>query len=104
MNVLLEFIQFRAHPYVHWTHELYNLEARLGVTRDSESLKQYGYTGVDHDFALLNADLAGVAKKFAYPELSASKLLEHAKGLKRLVGIWEDYKALGQSNRPLVSE
>jgi hypothetical protein len=104
VNVLLEFIQFRAHQYVHWRHELYNFEARLGVTRDGEALKQYGYADVDHDFALLNADLAGIARKLADTELSASTLLEHAKGLQRLVGICEDYEALGQSNRPLISE
>jgi hypothetical protein len=104
LNVLLEFIQFRTHRYVHWRLELNNLEARLGVTREGESLKQRGYSHVDHDFALLNADLAGVAKKLADTELSASTVLEHAKGLQRLIGICEDYQAVGQPNRQPASE
>lgn len=104
LNVILEFIQFRTHEYVRWREELYNLEGRLGVTRDGERLKQHGFSHVDHDFALLNADLAGVAQKLADTELSASTFLKQAMELQRLIGICEDYEALGQPNRPLVSE
>jgi Mg2+ and Co2+ transporter CorA len=64
---------------------------------------------VDHDFALLNADLAGLAKKLADTELSASTILEHAKAFKRLIEICEEYEETktcrqSQSTRPIVSE
>jgi Mg2+ and Co2+ transporter CorA len=109
VNVILEFIQHEAHQYVRWRLELYSLESRLGVTRDGDSLKLGGYAEVDHDFALLNADLAGLAKKLADTELSASTILEHAKAFKRLIEICEEYEETktcrqSQSTRPIVSE
>jgi hypothetical protein len=109
LNVILGFIQHEAHEYVLWRLELYSLESRLGVTRDGDSLKSGGYAEVDHNFTLLNADLAGLAKKFADTELSASTILEHAKGLQRLVGYCEEYEAIhadgqSQSAKPIISE
>lgn len=109
LNVIFEFIQREAHQYVRWRVELYGLEARLGVTRDGTSLRSGGYSGTDHDFALLNADLAGLAKKFADTELSASTILEHAKAFQRLVDLCEQYEASNaaeqsQSARPIISE
>jgi hypothetical protein len=109
LNSLLDLIQHEAHQYVRWRLELYSLESRLGVTRDGDALRLGGYAEVDHDFALLNADLAGLAKKLADTELSASTILEHAKALQRLVGYCEDYEALnarGQrsSAEPIFSE
>ncbi|KAE9366848.1 hypothetical protein N431DRAFT_417771 [Stipitochalara longipes BDJ] len=104
LNVLLEFVQFRAHQYVQLRLELYNLEARLGVTRHGQHLRRKGYAEVDHDFTLLNADLAGFAKKLAETELSAAVLLEHAKGCQRLVGICEDYEAQSQESQRPFSE
>jgi Mg2+ and Co2+ transporter CorA len=94
LNSLLDFIQHEAHQYVRWRLELYSLESRLGVTRDGDALTLGGYAEVDHDFALLNADLAGLAKKLADTELSASTILEHAKALQRIVGYCEEYEAL----------
>jgi hypothetical protein len=104
LNVLLEFVQFRAHQYVQLRLELYNLEARLGVTRHGQYLKRKGYAEVDHDFTLLNADLAEFAKKVAETELSAAVLLDHAKGVQRLVGICEDLNADGQASQRPFSE
>ncbi|PMD24628.1 hypothetical protein NA56DRAFT_493636 [Hyaloscypha hepaticicola] len=109
LNSLLDFIQYEAHQHVRWRLELYSLESRLGVTRDGDALRLGGYAEVDHDFALLNADLAGFAKKLADTELSASTILEHAKALQRLVGYCEEYETLdarGQSSsaKPIVSE
>jgi Mg2+ and Co2+ transporter CorA len=109
LNVILQFIQHEAHQYVRWRLELYSLESRLGVTRDGDSLKLGGYAEVDHDFTLLNADLAGLAKKLADTELSASTILEHAKAVQRLVKICEEYEEVNtpgqsQSAGRLVSE
>lgn len=109
LNVILEFIQQKAHQYVRWRLELYGLESRLGVTRYIGSLRQAGYDEVDHDFALLNADLASLAKRLADTELSASTILEHSKSIHRLVGYCEQYEAIiavGQSKSllPIVSE
>jgi hypothetical protein len=99
-NIILGCIQYESHQYVHWRLELYNLESRLGVTRDGFYLKLGGYAEVDHDFALLNADLAGLAKKLADTELPASTILEHAKAIQRLVGLCEDHEALNSSRQP----
>jgi len=109
LNSLLYFIQNEAHRYVRWRLELYSLESRLGVTRDGDALRLGGYAEADHDFALLNADLAGLAKNLADTELSASTILEHAKALQRIVGYCEEYEALdarGQSAsaKPIFSE
>ena len=109
LNVILQFIQHEAYQYVRWLRELNNLESRLGVTRDGDSLKLGGYAKVDHDFTLLNADLAGLAKKLADTELSASTILEHAKAVQRLVKICEEYEEINtpgqsQSAGRLVSE
>jgi hypothetical protein len=105
LNVLIEYVQFRAYQYVQWRVELYNLEARLAVTLHGQTLKRRGYGDVDHDFTLLNSDLAGIAGKLADTELSASVLLDHAKGFQRLVDMCEEYEARGrQQSRPLFSE
>ena len=74
--------------------ELYNLESRLGVTKDREYLQQGGYGKTDYNFTLLNADPALVAKKVADTEPLASTILKHAKSLQRLVGLCEDFEAL----------
>lgn len=104
LNILLMFVQFRVHQYVHLRLELYDLEARLGVTRHGRSLMRKGYADVDHDFTLLNADMAGVAKKLAETELSAAVLLGHAKGIQRLVSICEEYEAHSEPSGPAFSE
>jgi hypothetical protein len=109
LNILLYFVQYEAHQYVRWRLELYNLESRLGVTRRGIFLREGGYAQVDYDFALLNADLAGLAKKLADTVLSASTILEHAKSLQRLIGYCEAYEAVnisGQNSpaKPVVSE
>jgi len=85
------------------------MESRLGVTRHGEYLKQIGYPDIDYDFALLNADLAGISKKVADSVLSASTILEHAKCLQRLVSVCEEYETvkLPGQNQPasqLLSE
>lgn len=103
LNTILEFIQHEAHQHVRWRLELYSLESRLGVTRDGDSLRLGGYAEVDHDFALLNADLAGLAKKLADTELSASTIHEHAKALQRLIGICEEYQeTIKDQDNPLA--
>ena len=109
LNIILQFVQYEAQEYVRGRLELYNLESRLGVTREGEYLKQGGYGAVDFDFTLLNADLAGVVKKMANTELSTSVIVDHAKSLHRLVGLCEDFEALksqdkAQAARPIVSE
>jgi hypothetical protein len=93
LNVTLAFIQDRAHEFLRWRLELYDMESRLGVTRDGSYLRSSGYAAIDHDFALLNADLAGIAKKVADTELSASTVHEHAKSIQRLIGICEDLQS-----------
>ncbi|KAH8649467.1 hypothetical protein BGZ60DRAFT_422391 [Tricladium varicosporioides] len=92
LSLIFSFIQYRANCYPQWRLRLYNLESRLGITRDGERLKAGGYQPIDYDFTLLNADLAAVAKKVADSELSASTLLEHAKAFDRLVGLCEDFE------------
>ena len=77
------------------------MESRLGVTREGSYLRSSGYAAIDHDFALLNADLAGIAKKVADTELSASTVHEHAKSIQRLTGICEDLQS--SSNNHSVS-
>jgi hypothetical protein len=109
LNVILQFIQHEAHQYMRWRLEYNSLESRLGVTRDGDSLKLGGYAEVEHDFTLLNADLAGLAKKLAETELSASTILEHAQAVQRLVKMCEEYEEIntpGQSQSAgwLVSE
>lgn len=83
-NVIMQLIQFRAQEYVKWRLILNNLESRLGVTKDGKNLISIGYEEMDYDFALLNADIAGVSKKVADTELSASTIVEHANSLQRL--------------------
>jgi hypothetical protein len=99
----------RAHQYIRWRIELYSLESRLGVTRHGESLRKGGYEEADHDLTLLNADLAGLAKRIADSELSASTILGQAKAFQRIVGICEESESSNptgqrQSTRPIVSE
>lgn len=93
LGAFLSFMQFRAHEFLRWRLELNNMEARLGVTRESESLRQGGYSEISYDFTAMNADLAGLSKKIADSELSASILLEHGKCFQRLVVLCEDYEA-----------
>ena len=93
LNMILAFIQDRAHEFLRWRLELNDMESRLGVTREGSYLRSSGYAAIDHDFALLNADLAGIAKKVADTELSASTVHEHAKSIQRLTGICEDLQS-----------
>jgi hypothetical protein len=74
------------------------MESRLGVTRDGSYLRSSGYAAIDHDFTLLNADLAGIVKKAADTELSASTVHEHAKCIQRLIGICEDLETPSNNN------
>ncbi|KAF8861944.1 hypothetical protein BDZ45DRAFT_687218 [Acephala macrosclerotiorum] len=92
-NAILEFMQLRAHEYLRWRLELYNMESRLGVTPNGQLLLMRGYEDVSYDFGLLNADLAGIAKQIADTELSSSTMMEQAKSLQRLVKICETCKA-----------
>jgi len=89
LNDVLRVIQFRAQEYVKWRLVLNNLESRLGVTKDGQTLASIGYEDMDHDFALLNADIAGALKKVADTELSMSTIVEHARSLQRLISICE---------------
>jgi len=89
LNDVLRVIQFRAQEYVKWRLVLNNLESRLGVTKDGQTLASIGYEDMDHDFALLNADIAGALKKVADTELSMSTIIEHARSLQRLISICE---------------
>lgn len=89
VNVVLAFIQSRAHEYVRGRQDLNDLEARLGVTNSLSRLRESGYADVSYDFEALNADLAGLSKKVADNELSAATILEHAKALQRIVRICE---------------
>jgi hypothetical protein len=73
------------------------MESRLGVTQDGQLLKMSGYEDVCWKFEILNADLAGLAKKTADTELSAATILEHAKSLQRLIQVCEAYEALDTS-------
>jgi hypothetical protein len=102
LNVVLAFIQNRAHEFTRWRLELYDMESRLGVTRDGNYLRSSGYAAIDHDFTLLNADLAGIVKKVADTELSASTVHEHAKSIQRLVEICEDLQSSGWANNSSV--
>jgi hypothetical protein len=97
LNVILGLIQFRAQDYVQWRLDLNNMESRLGVTRDGQLLKMSGYEDVCWKFGILNADLAGLAKKIADTELSAATILEHARSLQRLIQVCEAYEALNTS-------
>lgn len=97
LNVILAFIQGRSHEFTGWRLDLYDMESRLGVTRDGNYLRSSGYADIDHDFTLLNADLAGIVKKAADTELSASTVHEHAKSIQRLVGICEDVQSSSNS-------
>lgn len=92
-NAILEFMQLRAHEYLRWRLELYNMASRLGVTRNGQLLLMRGYEDVSYDFGLLNADLAGIAKQIADTELSSSTMMEQAKSLQRLVKICEACEA-----------
>ncbi|KAG4441177.1 hypothetical protein IFR05_003348 [Cadophora sp. M221] len=94
LNVILRLIQFRAHEYVRWRMQLYNMESRLGVTRDADTLMRSGYAEVCYDFGILNADVAGLAKSVADTKLSASTILAHTKSLQRLIGICEECEVL----------
>jgi len=85
LGVFLALMQFRAHEFLRWRLELNEMEARLGVTRDGQSLRERGYSRVSYDFMGMNADLAGLSRKIADNELSASTILEHAKLSK---GLW----------------
>jgi hypothetical protein len=92
LNVILSFIQARAHEYVRGRKDLLDMEARLGVTRNLRGLLQSGYADVSYDYEILNADLAGLSKRVADNEMSAATILEHAKVLQRIVRICEMYE------------
>jgi hypothetical protein len=89
VNVILSFMQARAHEYVRGRQGLNDIEARLGVTHHLSRLRRSGYADVSYDFEALNADLAGLSKRVANNELSATTILEHAKALQRIVQICE---------------
>jgi hypothetical protein len=99
INVILAFMQARAHEYVRGRQDLLDMDARLGVTHNLRGLRQSGYADVSYDFEVLNADLAGFSKRVADNELSAATILEHAKALQRIVRIYEMYeKPLGSAD------
>ncbi|CZR54672.1 uncharacterized protein PAC_04556 [Phialocephala subalpina] len=99
VNAILEFMQSRAHEYLRWRLELYNMESRLGVTRNGQLLLMRGYEDVSYDFGLLNADLASIAKQIADTELSVSTMMEQAKAFQRLVKICEACEAESGTNK-----
>lgn len=90
LNVILSFIQARAHEYVSGRKDLLDMEARLGVTRNLRGRRQSGSADVSYDFEILNADLAGLSKRVADNELSSATILEHAKALQRIVSNLRD--------------
>ena len=104
LNVILELIQFRAQDYVRWRLVLNNLESRLGVTKDGQTLVSIGYEDMDHDFTLLNADIAGASKKVADTELSASTIVEHARSLQRIISICENCGDCEKQTTQVISE
>lgn len=103
LNTVVAFIQGRVHEFTGWRLDLYDMESRLGVTRDGTYLRSSGYAAMDHDFTLLNADLAGIVKKAADTELSASTLHEHAKSIQRLVEVCVDVQSSSNNHsRPRI--
>jgi Mg2+ and Co2+ transporter CorA len=88
-NVILQFMQSRVHSYVDLRIALNKMESKLGVTRDSFALTQNGYTPMSFDYEVMNADLAGLAKRIADTRLSAWTIFEHAAGLLRLIELVE---------------
>jgi hypothetical protein len=104
LNVILAFIQNRAHEFTGWRLKLYDMESRLGVTRAGTYLRSSGYAAIDHDFTLLNADLAGIVKKVADTELSASTVHEHAKSIQRLIEICEDLQSSSSATSRIFCE
>ncbi|RYP70880.1 hypothetical protein DL771_005130 [Monosporascus sp. 5C6A] len=101
-NTVLSFFQHESFRYVEWRQELYDMESRLGVTRNADILKESGYATISFDYDNLNADLAWFARKTAETTLSASTTMDHAKGLLRLAELCEFYQSddFSQRDRP----
>jgi len=83
-NAVLNFLQLQSFSYVKWRIELNDMESRLGVIPNANMLKGGGYAPISYDYDVLNAQLAGLARKIADTELSASTILKYASGLLRL--------------------
>jgi hypothetical protein len=88
-NVVLSLLQARAHDFLRWRQQLYDIEARIGVSANLNSLRLSHYSDVEYDYSKLNADLTGVARNIADHELSVSTMLEHARSFQRVADICE---------------
>jgi hypothetical protein len=73
-NVILSLLQSRSHDFLRWRQQLYDIEARIGVSSNLNSLRKSKYSEVEYDFSKLNADLTGVARNIADNELSVSTI------------------------------
>lgn len=92
LNVVLTLLQTSAHDFVHWRTQLYDIEARIGVSSHARRLQQNYYSEVEYNFNRLNADLTSTARSIADNELSVSTMLEHARAYERVSGICERLK------------
>jgi CorA-like Mg2+ transporter protein len=89
VSVILERMQSRIQDYRYWRERLYDMEARLGITRNLEVLKKGKYTAISHNFEGLNADFGELARRAADNKLIAATLLEQTKLIHRLAEISE---------------
>jgi len=103
-STVLSFFQHELFRYVKWRQELYNMESRLGVTRDADILQSSGYATVSFDYDRLNADLAWLARRSAESTLSASTMLDHANGLLRLAEVCEAYSSDTSSSQDSLAK
>jgi hypothetical protein len=88
-NIILSLLQSRAHDFLRWRQQLYEIEARIGVSANLEILRQSHYSDVEYDFSKLNADLTGIARSIADNELSVATMLDHARAFLRVVDMCE---------------
>lgn len=92
LNVVLSLLQADAHDFLKWRQQIYSIEARLGVSRDSSKLPEFSYPMIDYNFTILNADLASTARVIADNALSVNTMLDHARALLRIISIYEEIK------------
>jgi len=88
-NVILSLLQARSHDFLRWRQQLYDIEARIGVSANLSVLRLSNYSPIEYDYGKLNADLTGVARNIADNELSVSTMLEHASSFLRVADVCE---------------
>ena len=90
-NSVLSFYQHHLSiDYAKWRYDLYDMESKLGVTTRAVVFEKAGYDGVSFDYDTLNARLAWLSARAADTALSASTVLDQAKGLLRLARLLDD--------------